>query len=50
LIITAIIIAVTIFAVGFFFMDENNELENTNTNYLPPNCYSVNGEIICPNK
>ena len=54
LIIAAIIIAATIFVLVFFFMDENNELENTNTNtntnYLPPNCYSINGEIICPNK
>ncbi len=50
LIIAAIIIAATIFALVFFFMDKNNELENTNTNYLPPNCYSLNGEIICPNK
>ena len=50
LIIAAIIIAATIFALVFFFMDKNNELENTNTNYLPPNCYSLNGAIICPNK
>jgi uncharacterized membrane protein YukC len=50
MIIAAIIIAATIFALVFFFMDKNNELENTNTNYLPPNCYSLNGEIICPNK
>ncbi|MDW0213454.1 MAG: hypothetical protein QOA16_04620 [Nitrososphaeraceae archaeon] len=51
-IIAAIIIGATIFVLVFFFMDENNELENTNTNtnYLPPNCYSINGEIICPNK
>ncbi|MDW0223605.1 MAG: hypothetical protein QOC40_10860 [Nitrososphaeraceae archaeon] len=50
-IIAAIIIGATIFVLVFFFMDENNELENTNTNtnYLP-NCYSINGEIICPNK
>ncbi|MDW0247958.1 MAG: hypothetical protein QOB17_11105, partial [Nitrososphaeraceae archaeon] len=49
-IIAAIIIGATIFVLVFFFMDENNELENTNTNtnYLPPNCYSINGEIICP--
>jgi hypothetical protein len=52
LIIAAIIIAATIFVLVFFFMDENNELENTNTNtsYLPPNCYSINGEIKCPKK
>ena len=54
LIIAAIIIAATIFVLVFFSMNENNETENTNintnTNYLPPNCYSINGEIICPNK
>jgi flagellar basal body-associated protein FliL len=50
--IAAIIIAPTVFVLVFFFMDENNETgnTNTNTNYLPPNCYSINGEIICPKK
>lgn len=46
LIIVAIIIAAAIFAVMFFFVGENNKLQNKN---LPPNCYSLNGEIICPN-
>ena len=50
MIIAAIIISATIFALVFFFMDKNNELENTNADYLPLNCYSLNGEIICPNK
>jgi hypothetical protein len=50
--IATIIIAPTIFVLVFFFMDENNGLENTNTNTdnLPPNCYSINGETICPKK
>jgi flagellar basal body-associated protein FliL len=45
MIIVAIIIAAAIFAV-FFFVGENNKLQGKN---LPPNCYSLNGEIICPN-
>ena len=48
LIIIAIIIAAAIFAVMFFFMDNDNQLEKTK--YLPPDCYSLNGKIVCPNR
>jgi len=47
LIIIAIIIAATIWAMIFFFGDENNKSKNTK--YLPPNCYLLNDKIICPN-
>jgi len=47
LIIIAIIVAAIIWAIMFFFGDENNKSKNTK--YLPPNCYSLNDKIICPN-
>jgi len=31
-----------------FFVGLYNSFEDT-TNYLPPNCYSLNGKQICPN-
>lgn len=46
LIIIAVIIASTIFAVMFLFMGENNKSKNTK--YLPADCYSLNEKIICP--
>ena len=48
LIIAAIIIAISMFVVIFIIIPEKNELDNTNTNYLPPDCYSLNGKTICP--
>jgi len=50
LIIAAIIIAASILVVIFLIIPEKNELENANTNYLPPDCYSLNGKIICPKR
>ena len=50
LIIAAIIIAAGILTVVFRIIPEKNELENTNTNELPPDCYSLNGKIICPKR
>ena len=49
-IIAAIIIAATILVVIFLIMPEKNELEKANTNYLRPDCYSLNGKIICPKR
>ena len=46
--IAAIIIAAIILVVIFLIIPEENELEKINTNYLPPDCYSLNGKIICP--
>jgi hypothetical protein len=48
LIIAAIIIAVGILVVIFLIIPEKDELEKANTNYLPPDCYLLNGKIICP--
>jgi hypothetical protein len=50
LIIAAIIISVGILVVIFLIIPEKNELEKANTNYLPPDCYSLNGKIICPKR
>ena len=50
MIIAAIIIAATILVLIFIIIPEKNELEKTNTNYLPPDCYSLNGKIICPKR
>jgi len=50
LLIAAIIIAAIILVVIFVIIPEKNELEKTNTNYLPPDCYSLNGKIICPKR
>ena len=50
LIIAAIIIAAIMFVVIFLIIPEKNELEKANTNYLPPDCYSLNGKITCPKR
>jgi predicted secreted protein len=47
IIIIAVVIAVIIF--GFFYFVGHYKTLNESTNYLPPNCYSVNGKEICPN-
>jgi flagellar basal body-associated protein FliL len=50
LIIAAIIIAVGILVLIFIIIPEKNEMEQTNTDYLPPDCYKLNGKIICPKR
>lgn len=47
IIIIAVVVAVIIF--GFFYFVGHYKTLNETTNYLPPNCYSVNGKQICPN-
>lgn len=47
IIIIAVVIAGIIFGL-FYFAGHYNTPEDT-TNYLPPNCYSLNGKQICPN-
>ncbi|HEX5920893.1 MAG TPA: hypothetical protein VFY55_03855 [Nitrososphaeraceae archaeon] len=49
-IIAAIIIAATILVLIFIIIPEKNQLEQTNTDYLPPDCYKLNGKIICPKR
>jgi hypothetical protein len=46
LIIAAIVIVVTILVVISVIIPEKNEMEKSNTNYLPAICYSLNGKII----
>ena len=48
LIVITIIISVAAIIIGmwFFFMNEHNF---GSTNFLPPNCYMINGKQICPN-
>jgi predicted secreted protein len=47
IIIIAVVVAGIIF--GFFYFIGHYKTLNETTNYLPPNCYSVNGKEICPN-
>jgi hypothetical protein len=38
------------FAVWFFFVsDAYNSIDEAN-NYLPPDCYSINGKQVCPKR
>jgi hypothetical protein len=50
MIIAAIITAAGILVLTFIIVPEKNELEQTNTDYLPPDCYKLNGKIICPKR
>ena len=50
MIVAAIIIAATILVLIFIIIPEKNQLEQTNTDYLPPDCYKLNGKIICPKR
>ena len=49
-IIAAIIIAATMLVLIFVIIPEKNQLEQTNSDYLPPDCYNLNGKIICPKR
>jgi hypothetical protein len=37
-------------AVWFFFVSDAYNTINDTNNYLPPDCYSINGKQICPKK
>jgi hypothetical protein len=39
-----------IFGSWFFFISDLDNVIWNNDNYLPPNCYSINGKQICPPK
>jgi hypothetical protein len=47
---TIIIVLVTGIMLGawFFFISDLVNAIGKNDNYLPPNCYSINGKQICP--
>jgi predicted secreted protein len=47
IIIIAVVVSGIIFGI-FYFAGHYNTLSDTTTNYLPPNCYSLNGKQICP--
>ncbi|HKQ20469.1 MAG TPA: hypothetical protein VJS91_00390 [Nitrososphaeraceae archaeon] len=48
-ILIVIIIAITAigFGICFFSMNENNISKST-SDFVPPNCYIINGKRICP--
>jgi hypothetical protein len=50
LILGIIIVAVAglTFGVWFFFISNSDNAIDTSENFLPPNCYSINGKQICP--
>jgi hypothetical protein len=41
------VVAAIIFGI-FFFVGQYNTFDGS-TNFLPPNCYLLNGKQICPN-
>jgi hypothetical protein len=49
LILAMIIVAVAgiTFGIWFLFTNSNNAID-TSDNFLPPNCYSINGKQVCP--
>jgi hypothetical protein len=36
------------FGLWFFFISNSDNAIDTSENFLPPNCYSINGREICP--
>lgn len=50
LIVAIIIVAAAgiTFGIWFFFISDSDNAIDTSDNFLPPNCYSVNGKQICP--
>ncbi|HKQ22762.1 MAG TPA: hypothetical protein VJS91_12025 [Nitrososphaeraceae archaeon] len=45
-----IIITITAIAFGvwFFFMSEESNIIESRYDFVPPNCYIINGKQICP--
>jgi hypothetical protein len=43
-----VLVAGITFGVWFFFISDSDNAIDTSDNFLPPNCYSVNGKQICP--
>ena len=44
-----VLVAGITFGVWFFFNSNSDNAIDTSENFLPPNCYSINGKQICPN-
>lgn len=45
-----VLVSGIMFGFWFFFISDLDNVIWHNDNYLPPNCYSINGEQICPPK
>jgi hypothetical protein len=45
-----VLVSGIIFGSWFFFISDLDNVIWNNDNYLPPNCYSINGKHICPPK
>jgi hypothetical protein len=43
-----VLVAGITFGVWFFFISDSDNAIDTGDNFLPPNCYSLNGKQICP--
>jgi len=50
LVIIIVVVAGFVFGVWFFSISESDNAIQNSENYLPPNCYSVNGKQTCPIK
>jgi hypothetical protein len=45
-----VLVSIIIFGFWLFFISDLDNVIWNNDNYLPPNCYSINGKQICPPK
>ena len=50
LIIVLVSVVGLIVGVSFFFISDSDNAAQNSENYLPPNCYSINGKQTCPKK
>ena len=48
--IMVVLVSGVMFGFWFFFISDLDNVIWNNDNYLPPNCYSINGKQICPPK
>lgn len=42
------VVVIVIFAVWFFFISDTYNATENSDNYVPSNCYSINGKQTCP--
>ena len=50
LVIIIVLVSGLMIGLWFFFISDLDNVIWNNDNYLPPNCYSINGKHICPPK
>ena len=48
IVIIIVLVAGLTFDVSIFFISDSDSGIENNDNFLPPNCYSINGKQICP--